>query len=37
MIGSVTIQLPETWSSDDCGHPLASSHHIGVSVDSVEL
>ena len=31
MIGSVTIQLPETWGSEDCGHQLSSSHFIGVS------
>ena len=32
MLGSVTIQVPETWSSSDCGHHLDSSHYIGVSV-----
>ena len=32
MIGSVTIQLPETWGSGDCGHQLSSSHYIGVSI-----
>ena len=36
MIGSVTIQLPETWGSEDCGHQLSSSHFIGVSLPRVD-